>query len=59
MNLVVIKNLTKKLGILDSTTFCINGQQAIDVAKNELDKALLNHDQDQTIKPVPLMLLDF
>ena len=59
MNLVVIKNLTKKLGILDSTTFCINGQQAIDVAKNELDKALLNHDQDQTIKPVRLMLLDF
>ena len=59
MNLEVIKNLTKKLGILDSTTFCINGQQAIDVAKNELDKALLNHDQDQTIKPVPLMLLDF
>jgi hypothetical protein len=27
MNLEVIKNLTKKLGILDSTTFCINGQQ--------------------------------
>jgi hypothetical protein len=59
MNLEVIKNLTKKLGILDSTTFCINGQQAIDVAKNELDMALQNHDQDQTIKPVPLMLLDF
>ena len=55
----MIKNLTKKLGILDSTTFCINGQQAIDVAKNELDMALQNHDQDQTIKPVPLMLLDF
>ena len=54
MNLEVIKNLSKKLGILDSTTFCINGQQAIDVAKNELDKTLLNYDQNQAIKQVPL-----
>ena len=45
--------------ILDFTKFCINGQQAIDVAKNEIDRALLNLDKDQTIKPVPLMLLDF
>ena len=59
MNLEVIKNLIKKLGVLDFTKFCINGQQAIDVAKNEIDRALLNLDKDQTIKPVPLMLLDF
>ena len=59
MNLEVIKNLIKKQGILYFTKFCINGQQAIDVAKNEIDRALLNLDKDQTIKPVPLMLLDF
>jgi hypothetical protein len=42
INLEVIKSYTQIMGLFDLIMFCIDGQKAIDVAKKELDNALLN-----------------
>ena len=59
INLEVVKGYTQIMGLFDLIEFCIDGQKAIDIAKKELDNALLNLEQGLTIKPVVLMLLDF
>jgi hypothetical protein len=47
------------MGIFDLIEFCIDGQKAIDYAKNQLDNALVNLKEEIAIKPIVLMLLDF
>ncbi len=48
------------MGLLPKTDCCVDGQEAINRAKNELDLALLNIvEANKKIKPVSLMLLDF
>ena len=59
INLEVVKGYTQIMGLFDLIEFCIDGQKAIDIAKKELDNALINLEQELTIKPVVLMLLDF
>ena len=59
INLEVVKGYTQIMGLFDLIEFCIDGQKAIDIAKKELDNALINLEQGLTIKPVVLMLLDF
>ncbi len=59
MNLEILKSHIETLGLLESTIFSINGQQAIDSAKNELDKALFNLGSELKKQPVTLMLIDF
>ena len=59
MNLEVIKGYTERLEIFSKTEFCIDGQKAIDMAKNVLDCALVNLEHGKKIKPVFLMLIDF
>ena len=59
MNLEILKSHIETLGLLEQTIFSINGQQAIDSAKNELDKALFNLGSELKKQPVTLMLIDF
>ena len=59
INLEVVKGYTQIMGLFDLIEFCIDGQKAIDIAKKELDNALINLEQELTIKPVVLMLLYF
>ena len=59
MNLEILKSHIETLGLLESTIFSINGQQAIDSAKNELDKALHKLGSELNKQPVTLMLIDF
>ena len=59
VNLEVLKSFIFKLGLLENTIFCIDGQKAIDAAKNALDDALLRSGNEGKVKPVALMLLDF
>ncbi len=59
MNLEILKSHIESLGLLKQTIFSINGQEAIDFAKNELDKALHSFGSELNLKPVPLMLIDF
>ena len=59
INLEVVKGYTQIMGLFDLIEFCIDGQKAIDIAKKELDNALINLEQELTIKPVVLILLDF
>ncbi len=55
----MIQSYIEKLGYQKLTNFCINGQQAIDMAKSVLDQTLSSCESDGIVKPVSLMLLDF
>ncbi len=40
INLEILRSNIERLGLIKSTTFCIDGQKAIDLVKRELDNAL-------------------
>ena len=42
INIEILKQLTQTLGVEQQTTFCVNGQQAIDHVKNLVGGALNN-----------------
>jgi hypothetical protein len=43
INIEILRGYIERLGLLKSTTFCIDGQKAIDLAKSLLDDALSDY----------------
>jgi hypothetical protein len=43
INIEILKGYIERLGLLKSTTFCIDGQKAIDISKSLLDDALSDY----------------
>jgi hypothetical protein len=40
INLEILRSYIERLGLLKDTIFCVDGQKAIDLVKNEIDCAL-------------------
>ena len=59
INLEVLRGYTKRLGVDHCSRFYINGQEAIDAVKYEVDNALVEFSEKSSMKPVEIMLLDF
>lgn len=61
INIEILYNHLKELGVDEQTTICIDGQQAIDKCKDFIDSALHHTDLllELKVKPIALCLLDF
>ena len=61
INLEVLKQHMRAIGIEDKVVYFFNGQQVVDAVKRALTVSLLKNDKacEVTITPVSLLLLDF
>jgi CheY-like chemotaxis protein len=61
INLEILKQHAKALGIEEKTRYCINGQEVIDTVERIVTESLIGLDRMQPLKlrPVSVILLDF
>lgn len=60
INIEVLKTHMSELGVQQITSFCINGQEAIDTAKRILEQTLVDFEGHvRKLRPISFMLLDF
>lgn len=58
INLMVLKEFFRALDV-SNVTYCVNGQVAIDTCKAGVEEAVLLAEDNSTVKPYSLVILDF
>ena len=58
INIEVLRNHLNELNVAEVTEFCVNGQEAIDVAKDLVNNSIVNRGEQTELCPIRFLLLD-